>query len=141
MIATEFSGISLQIAAISANSSFVALSESVGAMYVLSRCARCVTKVFKQIPVAYWGFSCEDVLLLVDLADDGLLDSVLCALFNDGSILPFNLYHSCAASPLLPGNVVQFLPEVLLMLPLNDSADFVESFFVLLLLSNPFLTF
>ncbi len=62
VIETEFSGISFQIAAISVNSSFVALSESVGATYVPSSTAldagvpAVYPKILKQGPVAYWGF-------------------------------------------------------------------------------------
>ena len=50
--------------------------------------------------------------------------------------MSFNFYCCCAPYLLLSCDEVELTPEVLLLFPLDDGADFVECFLVFLLLGD-----
>jgi hypothetical protein len=100
-------------------------------------CACGVPEILKECAIANRGLSCKSISFFVYLAKKQLLNDVLCcATFHDDSSLAFDLYCHCAACLLLPCDIVELTPEVLLIFLLDNGADLVESLLILLLLGD-----
>jgi hypothetical protein len=70
--------------------------------------------------------------------EDHLLHRVLCHPFHDCPLLTFNLNICSAACFLFAGDIIQSLPEVSLLLALDNGADVVKCLLVFFFACNPF---
>ncbi len=135
------------MAAISAKSFFVALSESVGATYVLLSTAldagvlAVYLKSWKRVPLHIGASPARVYCFFMHLTEDQLLHSVLGIPFHNSPASFFNLYCRGTACPLLPSDTIEFAPEVLLLFSLDNGPDLVECFLIFLLLGNLLLIF
>jgi hypothetical protein len=91
--------------------------------------------------VVYWGFPSKGVLFLVHLTENQLLHGVLGIPFHNSPASFFNLYCLGTVCPLLPGDIIEFAPEVPLLFLLDNGTDLVECFCIFLLLGNLLLIF
>jgi hypothetical protein len=88
--------------------------------------------------VANWRFPSQCVLLVIYLAEDGVLHSVLCLSFHNCHPRTLDLDICCATCFLFPGDEVESSPEIVLMLALNYCADVIKGLLVLFPLRYPF---